>query len=177
MSRSSRQKICNKRFIYRHVSSALSFVPMSVESFGRLGAPALRLLGDLADQAVQAGRPSLARAAFISGALRELSVALCQGNVSPCRSGAYVATRASGRTPMRGLARPSTESVEVDVAPRVWILGFWLYFALRCVALHCAVCVQLHVVFLKKYYKLSMDAIWMHLQRSPASSLGRPYAA
>jgi hypothetical protein len=78
---------------------------MSVESFGRLGAPALTLLG------VQAGGPGLSRAAFISGALRELSVALCWGNASLCRSGAYVATRAAGRTPMRGLARLSAELV------------------------------------------------------------------
>jgi hypothetical protein len=85
------------------------FVPILVESFGRLGA--LTLLGDLADQAVQAGGPGLSRAAFISGALRELSVALCRGNASLCRSGAYVATRAAGRSRMRGLARPSAEVV------------------------------------------------------------------
>jgi hypothetical protein len=84
---------------------------MSVQSFGRLGAPALTLLGDLADQAVQAGGPGLSRAAFTSGALRELSVALCRGNASLCRSGAYVTTRAAGRTPMRGLAQPSAEIV------------------------------------------------------------------
>jgi hypothetical protein len=45
----------SKRHAYRQVASALPFVPMSVESFGRLGAPALMLLGDFADQAVQAG--------------------------------------------------------------------------------------------------------------------------
>jgi hypothetical protein len=84
------------------VSSALPFVPMSVESFGRLGAPALTLPGDLADQAVQAGGPGLSRVAFISGAPRELSVALCRGNASLCRS---VATRAAGGFPTRGLAR------------------------------------------------------------------------
>jgi hypothetical protein len=50
-------------------------------------------------------------AAFISGALRELSVALCRGNASLCRSGAYVATRAAGRAPMRGLAQSSAEVV------------------------------------------------------------------
>jgi hypothetical protein len=60
---------------------------------------------------VQAGGPGLSRAAFISGVLRELSVALCRGNASLCRSGAYVATRAAGRAPMRGLARPSAEVV------------------------------------------------------------------
>jgi hypothetical protein len=97
---------------YLQVSSALPFVPMSVESFGRLGAPAVtKLLGDLADQAVQAGGPGLSRAAFTSGVLRELSVALCRGNASLCRSGAYVATRAAGRIPMRSLAQPTTEVV------------------------------------------------------------------
>jgi hypothetical protein len=101
----------SKRRAYRHASSALPFVPMSVESFGRVGAPALTLLGDLADQAVQAGGPGLSRAACISGALLELSVALCWGNASLCRSGVYVATRAAGRTPMRRLARPSAEVV------------------------------------------------------------------
>jgi hypothetical protein len=99
----------SKRRAYRQMSSTLSFVPMSVKPFGRLGAPALTLLGDLADQNVQAGRHVLFRAAFISGALWELSVALCRGNASLCRSGAYVATRAAGRTPMRGLAPPSAE--------------------------------------------------------------------
>jgi hypothetical protein len=40
-----------------------------------------------------------------------LGVALCRGNASLCRSGAYVATRAAGRAPMRGLAQPSAEVV------------------------------------------------------------------
>jgi hypothetical protein len=96
---------------YWQVSSALPFVPKSVESFRRLGVSALMLLGDLADRAVQAGRPGLSRAAFILEALRELSVAISRGYASLCRSGAYVATRAAGRTPMRGLARPSAEVV------------------------------------------------------------------
>jgi hypothetical protein len=63
-------------------------------SLGRLGAPALMLLGDLADQAVRAGGPGLSRAVFISEALWELNVALCRGSASLCRSGAYVMTRA-----------------------------------------------------------------------------------
>jgi hypothetical protein len=55
--------------------------------------------------------PGLSRAAFISGALRELSVAGCLGNASLCQSGAYVATRAASWTPMRDLARLSAEAV------------------------------------------------------------------
>jgi hypothetical protein len=96
-------------------------------------------------KAVQAGGPGLSRAAFISGALRELGVALCRGNASLCRSGAYVATRAAGRAPMRGLAQPSAEVVSACLSPRVWVWGFWFGFALRRVALLCGVFVQLHL--------------------------------
>jgi hypothetical protein len=131
---------------YRQVSSALPFVLMSVESFGRLGSPALTLHGDLTDRRVQAGRPGLSRAAFISGALRELSVALCRGTASLCRSGAYVATRAAGQTLMRGLAQPLVEVVEACFAPRLWIWGHWFGFAFRCVALLCGMCVRLLLV-------------------------------
>jgi hypothetical protein len=76
-----------------------------LSSSGALG-PGLDAVTDLADQAAQAGVPGLSRAAFILGALQELSVAFCWGNVSMCRSGAYVAMRASGRSLIRGLAGP-----------------------------------------------------------------------
>jgi hypothetical protein len=88
---------------------------------GRLRALALTLLVDLADQEVSVGGPGLSRAAFISRALRELSVAVCPSNASLCRSGAYVATRAAGQTPMRGLTQPSPEVVLACVAPHVWV--------------------------------------------------------
>jgi hypothetical protein len=127
------------------VSSALPFVPMSVESFRRLGAPALTLLDDLADQAVQASRRAWPLSGRIHrGKLRELSVTLCWGNVSLCWSGAYVSTRASGRTLMRGLARLSAEVVEACFAPRVCVLGVLVRHHLDCVALLCAVYVSLH---------------------------------
>jgi hypothetical protein len=71
--------VASKRRAYRQESSALPFMPMTVKSFGRLGAPALTLLGDMADQAVQAGGPGLSRAAFVSGALRELDHDHCVG--------------------------------------------------------------------------------------------------
>jgi hypothetical protein len=54
----------SKRRAYRQVSSALPFVPNLVESYGCLGGLALSLLGDLADQAVQAGGPGPSRAAL-----------------------------------------------------------------------------------------------------------------
>jgi hypothetical protein len=88
----------------------------------------------LYSSAVQAGGPGLSRAAFISGALRERSVALCRGNASLCRSGAYVATRAAGRTPMRGLTRSSAEIVKACLTPRVWVWGVWFGFVLHSLA-------------------------------------------
>jgi hypothetical protein len=79
----------SKRHAYRQVSSALPFVPMLVQFFRRPGAPALTLPGDLA---VQAGGPGLSEAAFILGALWELSVALCRGSASLCQSNVCVAS-------------------------------------------------------------------------------------
>jgi hypothetical protein len=134
----------SKQRAYWQVSSALPFVPISLESFRRLGAPALTLLGDVADQAVQAGGPGLSRAAFISGALRKLSVALCRGNASLCWSGAHVATRAAGRprcavspSPRLRLFRPVTRPV--------CGLGCLVRLSLRCVALLFGLFVRLQV--------------------------------
>jgi hypothetical protein len=80
-------------------------------SFGRLRAPALSLLCSLADHTVQDRGPGLSRDALISGALRELGVALCRGNAFLGRSGLYALTRASGRASLRSLACLSAEVV------------------------------------------------------------------
>jgi hypothetical protein len=113
---------------------------MSVESFGRLEAPSLTLLGSLA---------GLASLGLLSSWGRSGSLALPWHRATPslpvCRSGAYVATRAAGRTPMSGLARPSTTVVRACFEPCMWVWVFLFGFALRCVALLCAVCVRLHL--------------------------------
>jgi hypothetical protein len=71
---------------------------LSVESFGLLGVPALTLLGDLADQAVQAGGHGLSQAAKNSRG-RSGSLALpCAGATRPCVGRA----RASRREPPAG---------------------------------------------------------------------------
>jgi hypothetical protein len=58
-SAAARRNVAQER-AYWLVSSGLPFVPLSVESFRRLVAPALTFLRSLADHAVQAGaRPSL----------------------------------------------------------------------------------------------------------------------
>jgi hypothetical protein len=95
-----------KERAYQRMSSGLAFVPLAVKSFGHLRAPALSLLPSLADHAGQAGGPGLSRGAFISGALRELGVAICRGNASLGQSGLYALTRVSGRAPLRGLSCP-----------------------------------------------------------------------
>jgi hypothetical protein len=59
----------------------------------------------------EATTTGLSRDAFISGALRELGVALCRGNASLGRSGLYALTRVSGRAPLHSLSCPSTEVV------------------------------------------------------------------
>jgi hypothetical protein len=53
----------------------------------------------------------LSRDAFISGALRELGVALCRGNASLGRSSVYNLTMVSGQAPLHGLSCPSAEVV------------------------------------------------------------------
>jgi hypothetical protein len=62
---------------------------MSVESFGRLGAQALTLLGDLADQEMHVGGPYLSRDALFRGLSGSLALP-CARATSPgtrCRLG------------------------------------------------------------------------------------------
>jgi hypothetical protein len=61
----------------------------------------------------------------LSGALRELSVALCRGNASLGRSGLYALTQASGQAPLRGRSCSSAETVlccpRLPVARSPWL--------------------------------------------------------
>jgi hypothetical protein len=57
------------------------FVPFSVESYGRLGQPAMKLLHALGDEAASPG--GVSRASFVAGALRELSIG-CVGETFSC---------------------------------------------------------------------------------------------
>ena len=58
--------------------SAFGFVPLAVESYGRMGVAASRFLSELGDLVAAAGRVS--KAAFVRTVRRELSCALCKGN-------------------------------------------------------------------------------------------------
>jgi hypothetical protein len=62
-----------KRAAYARVElNGYSFVPYSVELYGRLGQPSMKLLHSLSDEA--AGPCGVLRASFVAGALREFSV-------------------------------------------------------------------------------------------------------
>jgi hypothetical protein len=67
----------------------------------------------------RSGELGLSHLDFILGTLRELSFALCHGIASLCRSDLHVSTAASGRAPLRGQARPSTEVAWYCL---VWVL-------------------------------------------------------
>jgi hypothetical protein len=66
-----------KRTAYARVEPhGYGFIPFSVETYGRLGQPAMKLLHLLGDEA--AGPGGVTRASFVNDALRELSVGLCR---------------------------------------------------------------------------------------------------
>jgi hypothetical protein len=68
-----------KRIAYARVQPhGYSFVPFSVETYGPLGQPVMKLLLLLGDKA--AGSGGVMRASFVKCALRELSVGLCRSS-------------------------------------------------------------------------------------------------
>jgi hypothetical protein len=81
-----------------------------VESYGRLGQPAMKLLHQLGDEA--AGPGGITRASFVAGTLRELSVGLCRGNFLMYRASGGMFARVSGRGFRAGLAVPTDEAIE-----------------------------------------------------------------
>jgi hypothetical protein len=91
--------------------NAFQFVPLVHESYGRLGKDAMAFLGELANAAVGAAQvgSGVTKQAFITGALRELSVALCRGNGVVCRASLQCVARASGTGFREGMPMPSAE--------------------------------------------------------------------
>jgi hypothetical protein len=86
-----------KRATYSRVEpNGYPFVPFSVESYGRIGQPAMKLLHALGDEA--AGPGGVTRASFVAGALREISVGLCRGNFFMYRAclGMFAKSSATG---------------------------------------------------------------------------------
>ena len=79
-------------------------MPLSVESYGRLGEPAMRLLNTLADSAAAGG--VVVKGDFVRNALRELCFGLCRGNGIVYRAGFKMLARASGRAFLSGADVP-----------------------------------------------------------------------
>jgi hypothetical protein len=86
------------------------FAQFSVESYGRLGVPALKLLHDLGNEAASP-RTNVTRASFVAGALRELRVGLCHGNCAIYRASTGSPARVTGQSFHTGLVSPSDEVV------------------------------------------------------------------
>ena len=72
----------DKRRTYNRLDpNGYPFVPFSIESYGRLGRPAIALLARLGAEAAGVGDQNwVSKSAFVRSALRELSVGLCMGN-------------------------------------------------------------------------------------------------
>jgi hypothetical protein len=100
-----------KRTAYARVEpNGYGFVPFSVETYGRIGQPAMKLLHDLGEEA--AGPGGVSRSSFVAGALRELSVGLCRGNFLAYRASLGVLARSSGSSFRPGLSLPTDGHVE-----------------------------------------------------------------
>ena len=75
-----------------------TFVPCSIETYGALGEPFMRLLSDFAKRAAPANDLNGgAAASFMKFALQELSVALVRGNALMLRSNSKRLCRAAGK--------------------------------------------------------------------------------
>jgi hypothetical protein len=97
-----------KRTAYARVElNGSSFVPFSVESYGRLGQPAMKLLHLIVDEA--AASCGVSQASFMAGALRELSIGLVRGNSLLYRASIGMLARSSGISFHSGLSVPTNE--------------------------------------------------------------------
>jgi hypothetical protein len=100
----ARVAAANKCCVHAAGASGHTFVPFAVESYGRLGLDALRLLRDWADSA--AGGGLFDRDGYIVWIKRELSVALIKGNARLFRRNAGFLTQGGGQRFVPGGALP-----------------------------------------------------------------------
>jgi hypothetical protein len=82
-------------------------VPFSVESYGRIGQLAMKLLHALGDEA--AGPGGVTRASFVAGTLREISFGLCRGNSFMYRVCFGMFAKSSGTGFRAGMRVPTDE--------------------------------------------------------------------
>jgi hypothetical protein len=107
----SREALKRRQYHAHGLPAALSFYPLSVESYGRLGSAAMQFLNALAEAALasSAAGSDVTKAAFISGALRELGVTLCVGNELVYREAMYVYAAAGGARARMALHVPTAD--------------------------------------------------------------------
>jgi hypothetical protein len=84
------------------------FIPFSVETYGRLGKPAISFLGQLGMEAKEAGR-KVSMSRFVDAAIWELSVGLCRGNYQMYRASLGLLAGLSRRGFREGAAHPTEE--------------------------------------------------------------------
>jgi hypothetical protein len=96
-----------RRKYARAGTSSYRLVPLTRETYGRMGRPAYEFLVSMADQAASDG--TVSKGAFIVNALQELSVSLCSGIARQVRAAGPLRRRLAGRAMLPGLARPTAD--------------------------------------------------------------------
>lgn len=93
-------------------SSVYRFVPLTHESYGRMGLPAHRFLNELAELASSTG--AVSKAGFVESAIRELSIAVCRGNHRIVSAYASLNVRMTGSALIPGLPVPTADVGAMD---------------------------------------------------------------
>ena len=98
---------------YRSAGSAVyRMVPLSHESYERLGQPASQLLNECANLASSSG--AVLKSKFVETALQELSVSMCRGNHRIVSAYAALNTRLTGSALIPGLSVPTADAGAMD---------------------------------------------------------------
>jgi hypothetical protein len=84
------------------------FIPFSVETYGRLGKPAISVRRQLGLEAKEAGR-KVSKSGFVAAGLHEISVGFCWGNYQMYRASLGLLAGVSGRGFSEGAAHPTEE--------------------------------------------------------------------
>lgn len=97
-----------KRHKYgRSGTGVCEFVPLSHETYGRVGPAAMKFLDRIARTAAGAG--NISKRAFLENAMRRLSTTLCRGIAVQARASAPLRARHLRRAVLPGLLQPTDE--------------------------------------------------------------------
>ena len=88
-------------------TGACTFVPLSHETYGRVGPAAFAFLNRIAD--VAAGSGAASRRVFLENAMRDLSTTLCRAVARQVRAAAPLQARHAGKAVLVGLAVPADD--------------------------------------------------------------------